>query len=359
MADDVTTPGFMRGAIPTPRHKLQASMPYVMPVLAAEAAPPVEFAVIPPQLSMWGNSQYGDCVSAEEAFAKAAWSVQCGLPETFITEHDVIAWATKYGFRDGAYLTEVMDVMKVHGMPAGGQTYIDGNYVGVDYSNEDLLKSALTQGPVKIGIDANGLPSGAGDHNGWFSVSTTHHNNEDHCVALTGYGSAAFLFGKLGVPVPSGLAADTPGYLLFTWNTIGFVTHGWLMGSCQEAWLRLPTTVGQGPSPVPPSPPVPVPPSPPSPPVPPVPPVPPSPPVPPVPPVPVVISRGTVQIPAQSISFRPLSGHAVVPAQSVPVVVTSAPQGGIGSPNYTALLLDLLALFQTPEAKKVIADLGL
>lgn len=338
---------FLRGAKPTPRHKLQASMPYQGFAPVAE-----EFAVIPPQLSMWGNSQYGDCVSAEEAFAKAAWSVMCGLPETFITEHDVIAWATKYGFRDGAFLPEVMDAMKVHGMPAGGQVYTDGGYVGVDYSNESLLRSAINQGPVKIGIDASALPSGAGNNQGWhaFGGSPGQFSNEDHCTALCGYGTAAYCFGQLGVPVPSGVdPTKSDCYLHFTWNTIGVVDYAWIMSTVQEAWLRIPTTVGQGPTPTPPIPPVPVPPSPPA---------PPSPPVPPVPPVPVVVSHGTVSIPAQTVHSG-LFGHITIPGQNVPVTVSSGSSAPVGTPNYLALLNDVMSLIQTPEFKKVITDLGM
>ena len=56
------------------------------------------------------------------------------------------------------------------------------------------------------------------------------------------HGSAAFCFGRLGVPLPSGVAADKRGYLFFTWGTIGFVDHPWLLGCVDEAWVRNPTT---------------------------------------------------------------------------------------------------------------------
>ncbi len=69
-------PSAKRGAIPADRHALAAAKPYsAVPV----AAPPT-YLVIPQQLSFWGNDNYGDCVTAEEAFAKA-----CNNPETFIT----------------------------------------------------------------------------------------------------------------------------------------------------------------------------------------------------------------------------------------------------------------------------------
>ena len=56
---------------------------------------------------MWGNDVHGDCVTAEEAFAKA-----CNSPEIFISEADVIAWATRHGVLEGANLTEVMTWMQ-------------------------------------------------------------------------------------------------------------------------------------------------------------------------------------------------------------------------------------------------------
>lgn len=258
MSPDPTAPArtFARGARPSPRHALLAAAPHVV-----AAPPPPQYAVVPPKLDVWGNSTYGDCVSAEEAFAKACWSLACGLPELFATEAEVVAFARRYGFLNGATLTEVMDAMARYGMSIGGKTYQDGGYAGVDFSNETVLQSALTVGPVKIGIDASALPSGAGNQQGWYATRGGNYRNTDHCVGLCGYGPAGWLYQQLGVPLPAGLSADAPGYLLFTWSTIGFVTHDWLMGTCTEAWVRNPTTVGQTPAPTPP----PVPPAPPAP----------------------------------------------------------------------------------------------
>ena len=46
---------------------------------------------------MWGNAIDGDCVTAEEAFAKA-----CAQPEIFIPDAEAVAWATAGGFLNGA-----------------------------------------------------------------------------------------------------------------------------------------------------------------------------------------------------------------------------------------------------------------
>jgi hypothetical protein len=239
---------FMTGAQPTPRHKLLAARPY----RALIAAPP-QFAYVPAKLDVWGNDQYGDCVSAEEAFSKA-----CYQPEIFIDAQTVISWARRGGFLNGADLASVMDAMQRQGFQVGSQLYNDGAYAGVDYSNESILQSALTQGPVKIAIAAGALPSGAGNNQGWYVLGNKHDNNTDHCVALCGYGPAEWLYQQLKVALPSALAGKS-GYLLYTWATIGFVDHDWIMGTVSEAWVRNPTTVGVPPlTPPPPPPPPPI-----------------------------------------------------------------------------------------------------
>jgi hypothetical protein len=240
-----------RGLRPTPRHRLQAAAPHKI----VRATPP-QVIVVPTFLEMWLNDQYGDCVSAEEAFAKAAYAVMNGQPEIKITDATLMTFCNKYDLLNGANLPPVMDDMISDGFHQDGVTYTNGPYTGVDYSNEDILKNAISVGPVKIGIDANALPSGAGNANGWYSSGGTpgEFNNEDHCVSLCGYGPSAALFAALGVAVPSGFPSS--GYLLYTWSTIGVVDYAWIMSTVGEAWVRNPTTAGQGPPPPPPPPPV-------------------------------------------------------------------------------------------------------
>lgn len=227
---------FKRGAIRTPAHKIFAANKF-RPT-GIRALPQV--AYVPKKLSMWGNSTYGDCVSAEEAFNQSV----CGA---FLDDSVVTGWAGKNGFLNGADLLEVMQAMNKSGMVSGGKTYgVGANPVTVDYSNEATLQAALSIAPVKIGIDANALPNGAGNNQGWYTLATGTFRNEDHCVSLAGYGPANYLFTQLGVPLPAAVTATQPGYLLFTWSTIGFVTHGWLMGTCGEAWLRNPSQTIDG-----------------------------------------------------------------------------------------------------------------
>lgn len=234
-------PRFPRGAIPSPRHALLAAEPY-----RPSLAPPDRKAYIPGKLDPWGNRQYGDCVTAEEAFAKATHN-----PEVFIEEQAVIDWARSHGFLNGAMLNEVLDAMERDGFKVGAQQYNNGPKLAVDYSSETVLQAALSDptviGPVKIAIAADSLPSTAGNQQGWYVFGRHDSRNTDHCVSVAGYGPTDWLFQQLGATKP----ADAPptGYLLFTWGTIGVVDHPWLMSTCVEAWVRKPTTVGVPPLP--------------------------------------------------------------------------------------------------------------
>jgi hypothetical protein len=62
---------------------------------------------------MWGNDVHGDCVT-EEAFAKT-----CNNPEIFISDNEVITWATNHGVLEGAYLVEVLQWMETGGFRTG------------------------------------------------------------------------------------------------------------------------------------------------------------------------------------------------------------------------------------------------
>ena len=244
----------MRGAIPTSRHRLLGVTPFKQ-----VGAIPEWVAYVPKRLSMWGNDQYGDCVTAEEAFAKAT-----AAPEIFIEDREVIDWARRHGWLNGAELTPVMDAMARGGFNQDHHVYGDGPYKGVDYGDETLLRNAIAVGPVKIGIDADALPGGAGNQSGWFALGTgRQYRNEDHCVALCGYGTVGQLYAAMGLAPPPSVPAVLPGYLLYTWNTIGFVDHAWVMSTCGEAYVRNPTNLIDGKPVEPPAPPPPPPPPPP------------------------------------------------------------------------------------------------
>src|SRR5947209_11078091 len=88
-----------RGAIPSPRHVLASSTAHV----PLKRVPP-HHIFCPAKLSVWHNDAHGDCVTAEEAFAKA-----CHKPEIFISDDLVEQWATAHGVYEGADIHQVLE----------------------------------------------------------------------------------------------------------------------------------------------------------------------------------------------------------------------------------------------------------
>ena len=180
-----------RGAIPSPRYELAAAMPHVPD---PKIAVPPSFLMWPVQMSSWDNYIYGDCVTAEEAFAKAT-----AAPQTFIPLATVVAWAKKYGYLNGAYLTSVMTTMQKNGFPFNKKTYDDGPYNSVNWTNAGILQSAIySHGPVKIGVGAEDFQSNphglvTPGTSGWAMYNYPKNQAEDHCVSLCGYGTLAQL----------------------------------------------------------------------------------------------------------------------------------------------------------------------
>ena len=85
---------------------------------------------------MWGNDVHGDCVTAEEAFAKA-----CNNPEILIPDNQVIAWVTRHGVIEGANLIQVMTWMQNDGFADASYRYDDGPYASVDWTNAGTLQT--------------------------------------------------------------------------------------------------------------------------------------------------------------------------------------------------------------------------
>ena len=147
-----------RGARPTPRHKLAAAAKHRKTTVT-----PPQAAWLGPILEMWLNDQFGNCVSAEECAAIACYSAGVGLPEVHITDDVLKAFCQKNDLLNGADLDQVIQLMQSQGLTLNGVTYTDGPGSVVDYTNEANLQNAISQGPVKLGIDADALsPSGAG-----------------------------------------------------------------------------------------------------------------------------------------------------------------------------------------------------
>jgi len=248
MADDFIpdlTKRLPRGAIPSPRYELAAATPHVPdPTIAV----PASFLMWPVQMDTWNNYIYGDCVTAEEAFAKAT-----AAPQTFIPTTTVVAWAKQHGYLNGATLVSVLTTMQTSGFPFNNKTYDDGAHSSVNWTNAGILESAIySHGPVKIGVGAEDFQSNPHGHvtpgtSGWTMFDYPKNQPEDHCVSLCGYGTLAelvALFAQHHVTVhpvagmPTGLC-----YALFTWNSIGIIDQQSMLNMTYEAWIRNPVTI--------------------------------------------------------------------------------------------------------------------
>ena len=269
----------LTGALASPKNKA-----FSVPSFKVVSSIPTVFGVVPKQLDVWGNTTWGDCVSAEEAAAKAMYSNQCGLPETFITADTITSWARQHGYLNGAVITEVMDTMISTGITSAGVNYKDGQYSSVDWTDSSLLSAAIYQGPVKLGVAAGQLQKVYQPNNGWWGTGFHQNKNTDHCTNVCGYGTADALADLMKSTKPSSLNGGTICYLLFTWGSIGIIDEASLNAITDEAWLRNPTTVGQAPAPAPIPTPIPV-------------------PIPPPGPIPVYPFSGSYQVGVYNISW--------------------------------------------------------
>lgn len=187
-----------------------------------------------------GITGHGDCVTAEEAFAKA-----CFNPQKFISDGEVIQWAQRHGVLEGARLDLVMNWMQNDGFDQDNQVYDDGPYYTVNWKDPANLQGAISVGPVKLGVSADQLErawSNNNGANGWFAWGFKTDSNMDHCVSLYGYGDLNWLAQQLNVRVPAGVDGTAQGYAMFTWNSLGIIDHSSMVAITTEAWLRNPTT---------------------------------------------------------------------------------------------------------------------
>jgi len=225
----------LRGASPSPRHTLAAAAPHRI-----IGVTPPQWLWKPSQISMWLNDTYGDCVTAEEAFAKATRT-----PEIFIADATVEAWASANGVLNGTDLVTVLKLMQTAGFSQDGNLYNDGPFSSVDWTKAEVLQNAIAKGPVKIGVAADQLENAVPDppENGWLATGFVADSNEDHCVSLCGFGTIDWLVTQLNPGVPYGFDGSVPAYALFTWDSIGVIDVPSMLAITGEAWLRQPNTI--------------------------------------------------------------------------------------------------------------------
>ncbi|WP_121810226.1 hypothetical protein [Mucilaginibacter kameinonensis] len=229
------------GAIPSPRWALAAATPY-KPV----GTTPNNFLIqLPPRLYIWGNDQYGDCVTAEEAFAKA-----CSHPEIDFPNEMAIVWASDHGVLNGAQISYVLDQMQVSGFVMDGVMFNNGGYSPVNWNDGSILRNAVTNGPVKLGVGGNQILQIC-ENSGrrvWFATNLNKEGADNtHCISLCGYGTLSWLANQFGVPLPAGINGQALGYTFFSWCSFGIIDEISLHNITSEAWVRNPTTVIKNP----------------------------------------------------------------------------------------------------------------
>jgi hypothetical protein len=245
-------PQRFRGALPSPRGKvLRATR---VSKLLGDVVPPDNWCQICPSYDMSGNDRYGDCVSAEEGNHFRAWTLAMGYPMTDVAGEEVVRWARKHGYLNGAMLTDVMDDLKTDGMvDKKGVTHRLKEYYSVDYTDQAEVKAALWKyKTLNIAIAADQVEVASGK-NGWIQLNGKVDRGIDHCVGLHGYGSLQYLCDALKVKVPNGADANQFCVLLYTWGTVGIVNWKSLQGMMtnSEAWAREPGDVPSVPFPTP------------------------------------------------------------------------------------------------------------
>ena len=136
-----------RGLVPSPEEALRTARAYVP---KAPMAIPTSFLQWPITMSYWGNDEFGDCVTAEEAFAKAA-----APGYYFIPEDTVIGWARRNGYLNGAACYSVLSTMRDKGIDFSLNTLFDGDFSRIGYEDSVILRDAIYHcGPVKLAIDS-------------------------------------------------------------------------------------------------------------------------------------------------------------------------------------------------------------
>jgi hypothetical protein len=259
-------PKMPRGAIPTPRNELAASEPYrpegspevsvpsgafpspnqelaaAQPYKAGGA--PKSFLAWPMEIGLGANEMPTNTFWVEEAFAKA-----CAEPKVFIPTDVVVRSAEQCGSSNFARF------MQTHGFQMDGKAYLDGSFNSVNWTNAEILNSAINgHGPVKIGVAAGDFRTNAHGlvtpgTSGWVMYGYPKGLTEDHCLSLCGFGTLTELVGlfaqhQVAVSVPRGMPTGLC-YAMFAGSSIGIIDQQSMLNMTYEAWVRIPVTIVQ------------------------------------------------------------------------------------------------------------------
>ena len=157
-----------RGAIPSPPSVLAAAPRHV----ALVGAPP-NLIVIPQKISFSGELRQRRLRHTKKHSPRHATILRYSSRMTRLSRG-----RRNMAYSNGASNTQVMTWMQNDGFPDGPLTYDDGPY-DVDFTNAGTLQSAISQGPVKLGIAGDqietawGRQDATGGRSGWFARDIT------------------------------------------------------------------------------------------------------------------------------------------------------------------------------------------
>ena len=194
---------------------------------------PAYYLWLPQTLSYWLNNVDGDCVTAEEAAAKATTGI-------LISDAEVERWAQRNGVLNGADTYDVLQLMTTAGFQQDGNTYNDGPATSVDFTDLPTLQNAIAQGPLKVTVAATQLENTVGTVNGWLGEGFSQDSSYDHNISAFGFGTVAQLLQFLGGTLPMGVDGTKPGIAVFTWDTIGVLDYQSFVNITSDASLRTP-----------------------------------------------------------------------------------------------------------------------
>jgi hypothetical protein len=234
----------MRGCRPSQPETLLTGIRRTRHVLALPP-PPEEFDATGEidHFDMLGNDKYGDCVFAEEASYKRCVRLDTGLPDFRISAETCVKDYLVFtgGQDNGAEIHAALDWFEHVGLIDDNRTHhLIGPHGALNCRHMIELQHGISlfRG-VKIAVAADVLDRHVGRENGWL-CDRRGRGPIDHCVGLLGYGSVAYCLqvcGHTGNITPRW--HHLPGFVLYTWGTIGVITWPSLLSIIGEAWVRV------------------------------------------------------------------------------------------------------------------------
>lgn len=172
-----------------------------------------------------GNTQEGDCVIASKLHQIGVWTGnESGTPVLSSDAEALSIYHNVCGAGDqGCVITDVLDVFKSAGLPAGGVNHKIDGYAALDNANQNLVQVCVEVfGPcASLGLNLPGVWANAVQANGFVWDETTDSSVGGHDVPIIDY--------------------NAQGVQIATWGMWGTITWKALADKniVEEAWCEL------------------------------------------------------------------------------------------------------------------------